>query len=1356
MKAQSKQLKKETPPGNKTKAKGEAPGKIQLEPIKTVAGLDKKPQEPSVGEALIEHPHNLEIDPELSSAKAGVFGKKTPVPMGRRQLMLSSGSKRRLFPGEGHMAALPQNSFDNLKQKVKVNARRIESLGNRLLKIDSPENISFNPLKSSLITPIWTKARVSINQPKGIDNKLPQVTERMREVDDPQQIKAITTELSELAREFSSWGSNSGNKLSKLRPDLKELTESDSMGRRSDVPLAQGGPDKADRQAAIIRGKREQASKGSDTLERIRVEESPRHLPTHDISANVSAELNQVAEKLENVDVASIKANMSGMNIRDFIVEKQRTLEILNEQLPKAKDFQSVNQITHSIAEVSAQLGKLTLDSVATAESLANQQYVSEKRKFSRDNADRKLRKKIKQDGRELLKLSRQIKQDGDDSSRADTSSRILGLARGLGKVDFDQVVLNDPNRRQLSDQLRKIGRQLQKTSRQTTDAAGLKNNYYAVAALSDRLDKLGVGDIGFTASIESRDKSELVDLQQLVKQLSDLSPHMQTAAQSSADYQTDALGPEMNKKLMEELSTGSQRLEQIKQRLELAGDQQEMREELGTELLKLSNMLKNTVTENTENIKNPLKDVSTKAITSIGSQIKEVGQQLSSDPAKYDQISKRLHQMAGKLQERDQELDVAQLGSDQDITKLSSDLLQLAAQLDKIGPDAITEQRKLLEEARGEQKLKKHQRLIDKSSQDLFTMSRELAELSANYTDMSVKTGNNEQQIAKDTAKYTERLGRMVNELKTGKSPKQLDRRAFESLGRELADLSQGLRATGLARGDGSENTGELSKIAAELAELSQGLLGAKANLGDGGEFGDKLNQNNSELELSQEIRVAELGRGEGSAALDNTNMNALLTINDVDRNDLFERLGEIRKLNEKIGREQDPMQSRDMVLEMAKRVKELADYPPIAKDLAAGSDTRTQEFEQKLEQINDLDSKLGRKLDPKMAELMGENLLKLADGLSMLDLGEEKAAVSYNYPDIEELALKLGRIQHKMKNLGLSQLSSGASAGEESGMNQELGLKLKQISSSIDKLPYKELEGIGSTLNRMERELSSADMPDKGAASRRLAAGQKASSDEAIAGDSHGKKRLALKNIDQALKRVRRLYKKAGDRYNPDLSQRKLKLAVKGKARANKGIIGKLEDSPKTKGNFSAAKASKDIKQTPKTENIKNVYAMERDLSRQDVFERIIKRLEHKKERIQRFETAALKPVKSSVSARTGDIKQPDKLDNESRMLAMAENKFNPAAREGEKQTPFTEKPSSYKKASDSNPFTYELSTPAKDIDQEELLKLPLEQSKLKYKRQKNLTLHNKQARDEALADQLIPLAYRQIIKKLYLDRN
>ncbi len=102
---------------------------------------------------------------------------------------------------------------------------------------------------------------------------------------------------------------------------------------------------------------------------------------------------------------------------------------------------------------------------------------------------------------------------------------------------------------------------------------------------------------------------------------------------------------------------------------------------------------------------------------------------------------------------------------------------------------------------------------------------------------------------------------------------------------------------------------------------------------------------------------------------------------------------------------------------------------------------------------------------------------------------------------------------------------------------------------------------------------------------------------------------------------------------------------------------------------------------------------------------------------------------------------------------MLAMVENKFNPASRAGETQTPFTEKPSTYKKTEDLNPYTYELSTPAENLDQAELLKLPLEQPKLKYKRQSKLSLHDKQARDKALSDQLIPQRYRKIIKELYL---
>ncbi len=1227
--------KEEPPPPAKHKASGAMLNKIKLDPIKTNEKTENPPDKPTTGIVRINNPHDVQIDPGLSP------GAMRPAPLTSRPPMLKPQAGRRYLPasGGGHMQMISPPGYGRLEQKISTSAGRIRNLADQLLEVNNPRRIAFNTQKADFISSLFKDAKISANKPRGVDNRLPRVSERISKIDAPQEIEAITSELNQIAKEFQALGSDSGSKLARLRPDLKQLTESDFLGRRSATPLPQGGPDKADRQAVIIRGKRERSSKSSEDLERIRVEESPRHLPTHDISANVSAKLQQVGEKLQNVDVASIKANMSGVNIRDFMVEKQRTLEALDEQLPKAKDFQSVNQITRKIADLSAQLGKLTLDSMATADALANRQYIYGNQRSSQDIADRELRGQIKQAGKQLLELSRQMKQAGNDKSRIDTSSQILGLARGLGKTDFNQVMLNEHNKLQLSNQLRNVGRQLQQTGRQTTDLAGLKTNSYAISALADRLDKLGVGDIGFTASIENREQGQSLDLQQLVGQLSDLSSQMQAAAQSPTDYQDNAprleLAPEPADELVEDLFTGARQLEQIKRKLELAGDQQDIREATGRELLKLSKMLKGTISEGRND---PLKNISTKAITSIGDQIKEMGRQLRSNPTEYPQISRRLQQLAGKLQERDQELSIARLASDQDVTKLASDLLQMARQLDKIAPKAITEQRKLAAEAENKLKAEKHRQLIDESSRDLMNMSQELAELAANYPDLPIKAGNYDNQMAKDVSEYTDRLGRMVNELMSGKTPRQLDRKAFESLGRELAELSQGLRATGLDRGDGSANTGELNVTAAESVELSPGLTEAEADRGAGRAFGDKLNKAANELlELSQGIRAAELGRGEDSAGPGNTDMNAASSIKDADRNALLGRLGEIKKLSERLGREPDPMQARDMLLEMAQRVKELADYPSIAEDLAYVSDAGGKELKQRLNQINNLDAKLRQQVDPKLAELMGENLLKLAYGLTTLNQAQQKPAVVDDYPDTGELALKLKQIQHEMKSLDLAQPAAGSASGEGAGMSREFASKLKQISNNISKLPYAKLEEIAPALDRLGGELANADQPEQGAARRRLNDGQMGFADKAGAGDSQQKTKVALKNIDQVLKRVKRLYKKANDRYNPDFSQNKLKLAVKGKARTNKGIIGKLKGSANTRGGFTAAKTGKDIDQTPRTEKIKNVYAMERNLSERDVFERIIKRLENKRERIKRFEAGAFKPVKPGGSART-----------------------------------------------------------------------------------------------------------------------
>jgi hypothetical protein len=794
----------------KSTAQGKLANNVRLKPIKTKtrAKTEAESADSTWPEMAINNPQYIEIDPSAKPAsnrpllknKDNAFatnypyGVTKPIVRKNRQgdklgppkhpLGLSEGGFRANGAQflAGNKFSPPEHPAGTPVEKLKVAASCIESLANRLLKINNPAGISFNPRENQESLSSREMGKAFVKKPKQVDNSLLQVTDQIKQVDDPQQISAITSELAELTNELFAWGRNSGNKLSRLRPDVAQLTETDFLGKKVPSPLDQGGPDKANREAVIIRGKRNKASADSSKLERIRVERSPQHLPTHDITANVSAELRKMANKLKNVNVASVKANMSGRNLKDFIVEKQRTLDILNDQLARAKDFQSIDQIAGKISEASAKLGNLAIESLAKAEFLSKQQAVPQKPEFKQDATDSKLIERVNRDGNALLKLSQKIKQEGGGKSKIDISSRILKLAKGLSELELNEFQVED-NTAYLKNQLRNLSQQLQKISQNTKNSTDLKRNAYAVATLGKRLGELQNRGLDIAALVDGGDSGDVVDFKQLSRQLSDLSKKMQSVDQKSVAYQanqslTNKSQPQKGKKLMDVMADGAERLEQIKHQLELTSNPQQI-EKLGLDLLKLSQTFNKKIAE--ENSKLSLKAVSTKAVTSIGNQVKELSRQLRSNPADYQTISEQLRKMASKLKQRDREIMTAQLDSNQDITQLSSELFRLAQKLEEAGPavlklnetrsDSLKQQNKPEKRTGNQIDPDMYQQILDGATQDLLNISQELAKLSADSVDPIQAQATGDKAISE----YTDRLGSMLE--KRAITPRGLNR---------------------------------------------------------------------------------------------------------------------------------------------------------------------------------------------------------------------------------------------------------------------------------------------------------------------------------------------------------------------------------------------------------------------------------------------------------------------------------------------------------------------------------------------------------------------------------------------------
>ncbi len=1129
------------------------------------------------GSANIQSPKKLEIDPQTKSK-----------PLTNE-------------PPENH-------NLHQMKEGMKVSARRIEALGNKLIHLNNPDGISFNRQKEAMISSFWRKAAVEVKNPKNINNPIPGVSKRVRKVENPENVQVITSELNELTQELLNWGFNRGNKASRLNPQLDKLTKKENQGKPEPVPLEAGGPDNAQRQAALIRGKRKKSLPNASDLERIRLEDAPQHQPDHDIKANVSAKLSQIAKKMENVEVASIRANMRGMNLKDFVVEKQRRLELENERLLKAKDINTIDEVTNKISNLSAQLGKFSLDAAATAKALADLKANRTTPRFMRDTKQKEAIDKLRQNGNELLQLSKQIKQTKERQLKNKLSLKILQQAKGLGKADINKIILNDYNKNQLTAQFKRLNQQLDKISEHTNNLEDFKNNSYSVSALGDRMASLGVGDIDFTAPLNNTSNpNNMLNIKQAGLELKNISDNMdkliqqyvlpKTQNQAKQEY----LQGMQQQALQNAASDSAQKMLKLQKQLESNPDKWD-NQAVGKQLLRLSQQLKKDIGEYNSDA---ARAVGETALANAGKQIKQVAGALQKDPKAYNDFARRLEKISDKLKERNQEFSSHNLAANKDLSKLSSQLERLAKKVRKTGAQVRLweklQKQNIANETRKKAAVQAAQierKTLQQAARDLFNNAERLRDLSETGEELQLNASVNNKALRQ----YQEQFNKIMGDIGKGKQ----------------ADIT----GSSLAK--------------------------------------DKL------LELSAKIK---------NRKLEFTGYNKM-----------DER---IKKYNKDLN-------------------KTAADMTKLAKKLARQKNT-------------------------------GSNNGALADKLAA---------------------------KSKKTNQQLSQISAQAQQLAQAARtlktddNKKIASSLKRVSDKINQLAPKGMAKISSEIDKLKNDLMEMDIASNGAVSYRnwQKTRENKNSKETILQDKHLKKELALANIEQTIRRLKVKYNKNKSPNNPNLSAKGLNIADKGISKAQKGIMDKLIDSIYNRGNFTATNTRKEIDTTPRAKMLNNAYAMEKDLSNDDVFKRIIDRLENEKKRIQEFEPRADEPslakVKRTQTGREGDFPQPDNIDHKARMLAMSKNK--PALKKrikSKKSAMMNESVSYHDKEKENSPYTHEYFAAASKFSPEQISKLP-EDIKPEAKRKDNLQLSYKQALDRSAAHQLIPVKYQEIIREIYLD--
>jgi hypothetical protein len=283
----------------------------------------------------------------------------------------------------GRQAQPPSQSVGKLAEQVKVSALKLELLGEALLLVAHSQHPTPDAEGEEYIASKLGEPLPGVADPKLVQNNIPELTGVLQDARNPRNMDIITAELNKLGRELSNWQLD--NQFAEMRLPSERQAPEDFKGQLDRGTVRDGGSNQADREAVAIRGERspDPASMNNRDLERVRLENAPRHVPLHNQISNISLDPERISNELINWDARQRDSILEGADIAgnslapveslarklglpELINSGRNRLQALANQLPGERDPRNIGRITNQMAELAQRVGSLSLDMANT------------------------------------------------------------------------------------------------------------------------------------------------------------------------------------------------------------------------------------------------------------------------------------------------------------------------------------------------------------------------------------------------------------------------------------------------------------------------------------------------------------------------------------------------------------------------------------------------------------------------------------------------------------------------------------------------------------------------------------------------------------------------------------------------------------------------------------------------------------------------------------------------------------------------------------------------------------------------------------------------------------------------------
>ncbi len=252
---------------------------------------------------------------------------------------------------------------DEVKERIKVTARKMELLSGQMMIISNPKDVKFSPDHMKKMSNFMRRGSTTNASPGGkppgfssIPNPNPEFQE---------QVNAAADELQEIVTEAQEW----------MRPKPDSPPEETSQ---LGDPVTAGGTGKGGREAVVVNGQQNLPEEMQD-IASVRLQSFPKHDSVHDSMVNVSMETGDQTDTSQEsskeqlsvqrqqgttgTSMSDVNAPKSGgAGLGSFISRQRKGFQSIKTAMDKAKTPDDFSKITRQLASLAKGMEDVSLE----------------------------------------------------------------------------------------------------------------------------------------------------------------------------------------------------------------------------------------------------------------------------------------------------------------------------------------------------------------------------------------------------------------------------------------------------------------------------------------------------------------------------------------------------------------------------------------------------------------------------------------------------------------------------------------------------------------------------------------------------------------------------------------------------------------------------------------------------------------------------------------------------------------------------------------------------------------------------------------------------------------------------------